>query len=1217
MEFLGRKGSGAANDGGHEGVGAPMKRTQTLIQLLDTKTISMFGGITLLFNNMTGPAVPQTPNIFQQSGWIVVTIFLFTFSSISALCSLFIVEAMQAIPGNKHFQGTVEFGTLIHFYFGRWAHILGQICLYGALETNAIASMIQTSQTFDNILIDIFGKTYGLALTPSVRFVYATEHLDSLSPFGDDYMLFTLGYLMTIIAVYGLTRITLSESIWVQIASFVMTFMIFLMWIVISFLHKTHVEYVPMVGNSSGFGGLIGVIMLNFSFCQSVPSWINIKKSDVNVQGTLWLSTMTGCLTYVFLGIIPAFAYLIPNDSTLLSVMGAENTLGRIVGYFFSVIILLPSIPVFMVIEHANLEQNFEIRKELTEDQKKLLKKIHWQSRTINQFIDQYAVIKGKMLQTRASSMALLSGSGMASGSNMGLNGGGYDRGAPPGVAVHAIGNRTVSMSVMTVSGIGGKIPPSVRSSRPPTPSKHRERFADIDEKRADVIAPEPNLESGSILKDKGWKSSSSFNGSKLSGLLVTRPSQVEKSPESSASDPRESVSQVDGDQYLGSSATIASDSLSPRSSQLALDVPGQQGELVPATAGAAHMYKKKVSLLVLGGEGDVPAITVEPPSTFHSDIQYSGAASGIMSSPLVIPPIGIMDDAGLHMPGSGHNSARNSVVAAGGDNLSLSSARNSLKRESIKIPAEPEKGSRQSSNQSKAHGTSVAFADDVIGNEVPKFALNGEDASMDEVDEEYLVIEAFLLEDVPDPDMEDIKEDIENQASILARQHAMAEFPISSFEEPMMETGGRRGNFRGSNGYFSDSNSTINKIGTQKDSISNRPRSHASILKSRESFRDSSSNISRPSLFGGTGFIAGSLQSLSKSVFGGTSAAPQPSPLRKKRPPRARMGSARSNYSFASESSGGRLDGSLTRDSVGHRIVSIDSISIVEEEGEVAGSLPPTHRARSASALHEGRVNEEKEKVKDGGVAVEESQETADGEQIKSVPSLVVELTTDEKSGGVEVDARDADKLQIAQGLNMTRNSSISSYGVPKGLAGSRYSGLGSLTAFRIDRSTQSRHPSAQLTRLKGEIGSLDIDAGTILPSNLSIPAALSNPYLSQTALPPSNFQNLPPHPPLMRRRSLPTHPDFVSKAFRSIPKWVPVKAKVVALICIVITIGATASNLIYNTFTVVNYYANGGDDGGGSNSSIGVEGGGGGGFAGFATTVMFPSEETVSVES
>jgi hypothetical protein len=122
-----------------------------------------------------------------QSGWLVVSILFIVFAIISTFCSLFIVEAMQAIPGNKHFQGTVEFGTIIGFYFDPYVSFAGQVCLYGTFVSNVVASAALSTQvkkcnlsthfsyhssfffldwdrimqTLDSIFIMVFGRTCG------------------------------------------------------------------------------------------------------------------------------------------------------------------------------------------------------------------------------------------------------------------------------------------------------------------------------------------------------------------------------------------------------------------------------------------------------------------------------------------------------------------------------------------------------------------------------------------------------------------------------------------------------------------------------------------------------------------------------------------------------------------------------------------------------------------------------------------------------------------------------------------------------------------------------------------------------------------------------------------------------------------------------------------------------------------------------------------------
>jgi hypothetical protein len=95
---------------------------------------------------MTGPGIPFTAQIFQTAGWIIPLILFFFFATISAFSALFIIEAMQAIPGNRYFQGTVEFSTLINFYFGPVLHVIGQFFLYGALQSQAMQNIVLSAQ---------------------------------------------------------------------------------------------------------------------------------------------------------------------------------------------------------------------------------------------------------------------------------------------------------------------------------------------------------------------------------------------------------------------------------------------------------------------------------------------------------------------------------------------------------------------------------------------------------------------------------------------------------------------------------------------------------------------------------------------------------------------------------------------------------------------------------------------------------------------------------------------------------------------------------------------------------------------------------------------------------------------------------------------------------------------------------------------------------------
>ncbi|KAJ3317449.1 hypothetical protein HDU76_001180 [Blyttiomyces sp. JEL0837] len=311
---------------------------------------------------MTGPGIPQTQNLFQQSGAVPVILFFVFFAIVSTLCSLFIIEAMQAIPGNKHFQGTAEFSTLINFYFGPWAHLAGQFCLYGSLISPAVASIVLSTQTFDNILSEIFHASCGLSMGPERPGWICTNTIQGLeAPFGQNYTLFTIGFLLTILVVAPLSLIDMAENMNLQIGSFIMTFFIFAEWIVASFIYGFGKANIPAVGDSSGFTGLVGIVMMNFAFVSTVPSWINVKKNSVNVQNSLWCSTMLAMFAYIAVGYIPGRTFYIPSNSNLIAVLMGTTLYNRIFAYAFTLIILLPSIPVNFIMACNNITQNFDL----------------------------------------------------------------------------------------------------------------------------------------------------------------------------------------------------------------------------------------------------------------------------------------------------------------------------------------------------------------------------------------------------------------------------------------------------------------------------------------------------------------------------------------------------------------------------------------------------------------------------------------------------------------------------------------------------------------------------------------------------------------------------------------------------------------------------------------------------------------------------------------
>ncbi|KAJ3023275.1 hypothetical protein HKX48_003726 [Thoreauomyces humboldtii] len=427
-----------------------LPRRTTISKLLKAKTISFFGGVCLLINGMTGPGVPFTQATFQQSGWFFPTILFLAFALVSALSVLFIIEAMQAVPGNKHFQGTVEFATLINFYFGNMAHYVGQFLLYGALQSNAMQCIVLMAQTFDNILIDVFGKSCALVPHgPNAGWYCVAKISDTFpSPFEDTFILFSCGILLVVILSVPLGMVNLDDNIIAQVVAFWLSVAIGIEWIGASFYLGLEPARVPALGTK--FSTVVGTIMLNLAFTTVVPSWINIKKRDVNTQGVVWSAVAIAVTFYMLVGLIPALGFTLDASGSILPALMRTGKLNKTTAYMFSIVMLLPSIPVNFIVAQNNLVQNkvagkrvgiilahvlpwffciplqtgqtmqafiswtsllfvstanfiiplliyikcLRFRREynesraLSEKQKLLLKEIHWSSRTIHRFID-------------------------------------------------------------------------------------------------------------------------------------------------------------------------------------------------------------------------------------------------------------------------------------------------------------------------------------------------------------------------------------------------------------------------------------------------------------------------------------------------------------------------------------------------------------------------------------------------------------------------------------------------------------------------------------------------------------------------------------------------------------------------------------------------------------------------------------------------------------
>ncbi|KAJ3128223.1 MCM DNA helicase complex subunit [Nowakowskiella sp. JEL0407] len=308
------------------------------------KNIGFVGGLSLLISSISGPGMVVIPQIFQESGWLFPTISFIVIATLTALGSLFLVESLTNFPGNEKFQRNVEFAVLVHQFYGKKWYYLTHVVVYGSLQSLNLASIILAIQQFDNVLVLVFGSSCGFSLS---RGSFVCSNIDSgNSPFDGQFMLFTFGYLIFLALVTPLSMLELNDNMLIQFSTY-------------SYHRGAHSELLPAVGKKHS--NVVGNILFNYAFVATIPSWLNTKHKSVPIRKSLIMSLIWSTVLYILMGFLGAVTYPVEHSSNILAtvshlttVAGVPETIA-VTSIFFSVAVLLSSIPVYIIIMRLNL----------------------------------------------------------------------------------------------------------------------------------------------------------------------------------------------------------------------------------------------------------------------------------------------------------------------------------------------------------------------------------------------------------------------------------------------------------------------------------------------------------------------------------------------------------------------------------------------------------------------------------------------------------------------------------------------------------------------------------------------------------------------------------------------------------------------------------------------------------------------------------------------
>ena len=338
------------------------------------KTIGMLSGFMLLVNNVTGPGLVQMPQVFNKSGWFMTIASLLICWWAAGFSCTMMLEAMKRIPGNSKFEQRIEFTTLAKYHFVgklKFMYYATLICFLMSFLTTLVTSVIESAQTMDEALIELFGKSCAIQIynnesasiggTMGLDCIHESSEGSGESPFGPNAYVISIGFVIVLTVALPLGYWNLDDNIWVQNFAFCGLCFIVSEWCIQALVHGIDFEAnnVPAVGSDQS---QIGTVLFNYAFVTTIPSWVNEKKVGVPINKSIWASSLLGTTMFLFTGLLCAGAWD-ASSGNLLSTLTKSSTPGvgkltRALAYLFPIVALVTSIPIFSIIVRYNLLEN-------------------------------------------------------------------------------------------------------------------------------------------------------------------------------------------------------------------------------------------------------------------------------------------------------------------------------------------------------------------------------------------------------------------------------------------------------------------------------------------------------------------------------------------------------------------------------------------------------------------------------------------------------------------------------------------------------------------------------------------------------------------------------------------------------------------------------------------------------------------------------------------
>eukprot|EP00440_Ansanella_granifera_P072052 gb/GFBE01078191.1/.p1 GENE.gb/GFBE01078191.1/~~gb/GFBE01078191.1/.p1 ORF type:complete len:374 (+),score=76.26 gb/GFBE01078191.1/:1-1122(+) len=267
------------------------------------------------------------------------------------------------MPGNDNLEKRAEYADAVQFFMGRRAAGIFRVLLHMTLQSLNIASIVDTANAFDKLLVLASGGTLAFEAYP--KFGFHFRHREWIATLydgtGDITLAVTSGYLICLVLCVPMGFFNIDDNIIVQIVSF-----IFLALLMAEFTVQCTYDISrdeppwpvtpAVVGND--FTQLLSVWVMSYSYGMLIMPLANEAKPHVKTKRWIWISGLLSCFGYGLIGTLLATCFPHNKTDNILSRLidrPGVLTMTKISAYMFAGTIILPGIPVFCITTRYDL----------------------------------------------------------------------------------------------------------------------------------------------------------------------------------------------------------------------------------------------------------------------------------------------------------------------------------------------------------------------------------------------------------------------------------------------------------------------------------------------------------------------------------------------------------------------------------------------------------------------------------------------------------------------------------------------------------------------------------------------------------------------------------------------------------------------------------------------------------------------------------------------